>query len=147
MTNKYQYPPTRLAWAGSILAGLLLFGGNPVYADRYVATNGANALPYDLWTRAATNIQDAVNVAVDGETVWVSNGTYFCQGVTPCIHSYYYSYWGANYPIVTNMAMVAITMSKLIRNVLILDSLEMSPFCCQHVVALARVPPPENGLI
>jgi len=38
-------------------------------------------------------------------------------------------------------------VSKLIRNVLILDSLEMSPFCYQHVVALARVPPPENGLI
>ncbi len=42
----------------------------------YVATNGANIEPYDLWSRAATNMQVAVDVVGDGGTVWVSNGIY-----------------------------------------------------------------------
>lgn len=43
---------------------------------RYVALPGRGIAPYTNWLDAATNIQSAVNVAGDGDTVLVSNGTY-----------------------------------------------------------------------
>jgi hypothetical protein len=43
---------------------------------RYVATNAGHVSPFVSWATAATNIQSAVDVALDGETVWVSNGVY-----------------------------------------------------------------------
>lgn len=53
----------------------------PRYVDKY----GTNPTPdYISWETAATNIQDAVNVAIGGETVWVSNGVYDAGGkITP----------------------------------------------------------------
>ena len=43
----------------------------------YVApTSEASAFPYDTWRNAATNVQDAINAAIDGMTIVVSNGTY-----------------------------------------------------------------------
>ena len=42
----------------------------------YVSQNGSNVPPYASWGNAATNIQNAVNVSIDGERVWVTNGTY-----------------------------------------------------------------------
>ena len=42
----------------------------------YVALNAPGIPPYDSWSKAATNIQHAVDYGVDGTTVWVSNGTY-----------------------------------------------------------------------
>ncbi|MFA7158049.1 MAG: right-handed parallel beta-helix repeat-containing protein [Kiritimatiellia bacterium] len=48
-------------------------------ADRYVSLEGTNdfANKFITWSGAATDIQLAVNSALAGETVWVSNGTYY----------------------------------------------------------------------
>ncbi len=42
----------------------------------YVSLAGASVYPYADWASAATTIQAAVDIAVDGTTVFVSNGVY-----------------------------------------------------------------------
>ncbi len=42
----------------------------------YVSLDGGHVSPFTNWVHAATNIQDAVDVALDCDTVLVSNGTY-----------------------------------------------------------------------
>jgi hypothetical protein len=52
-------------------------------AVRYVSPSGSNSYPYNTWADAATNIQTAIDAAVDGlSVVWVTNGTYGTGGRT-----------------------------------------------------------------
>ena len=69
-------------WVGLALAGMLILGGlgldsqAAVYTN-YVAQAGQTPVPnYTNWMTAASNIQDAVDVALVGNTVLVSNGVY-----------------------------------------------------------------------
>lgn len=59
-------------------------------ADRYVAQGGQTPDPggqFTNWMAAASNIGDAVNAALAGETVWVSNGVYSSTEVNSTVVS------------------------------------------------------------
>ncbi len=51
-----------------------------VEGNTYVDLNGGHVAPFGSWATAATNIQDAVDAAVWGGTVWVTNGVYASGG-------------------------------------------------------------------
>ncbi|MFA7157991.1 MAG: choice-of-anchor Q domain-containing protein [Kiritimatiellia bacterium] len=65
-----------------IFTALILFVLTASAADLYVALDGSNdfAGKYGTWRGAATNIQDAVHAAANGDTVRVSRGTYYLAG-------------------------------------------------------------------
>jgi hypothetical protein len=55
-------------WLAAVSAGAAVYYVN--------AGNPAPVPPYASWDTAATNIQDAINVTANGDTVLVTNGTY-----------------------------------------------------------------------
>ncbi len=72
--------PLFLQFAATLLTFLAF---NIPAAVRYVDVNSAsNAPPYTSWATAATNIQDAVDAAVAGDEVVVTNGIYATGGRT-----------------------------------------------------------------
>ena len=49
---------------------------NALAVTHYVSPTGGNISPFTSWANAATNIQDAVDIASADETIIISNGTY-----------------------------------------------------------------------
>ncbi|HOW96688.1 MAG TPA: choice-of-anchor Q domain-containing protein [Kiritimatiellia bacterium] len=85
--------------------------GASAQTTRYVVpVNPGAAAPYTNWVTAATNVQDAVSAATAGDTVWVSNGTYYLgspleitKGVTArSVNGFEATVLDAQYPVRTN---------------------------------------------
>jgi PKD repeat protein len=51
-----------------------------VAGDVFVSPTGTHVPPFDSWTTAATNIQEAVDAALWGGTVWLADGDYALGG-------------------------------------------------------------------
>lgn len=70
----------RLSWSLAVSGCLLL--ASSAYADTHYVnvSNTVPVHPYTTWATAATVIQDAVDVAEDGDTVLVEDGTYLTGG-------------------------------------------------------------------
>jgi hypothetical protein len=74
LTDLREYDTNALA-AVAAHAGVVV-GAHGAKIERYVAVGGGHVSPFTSWATAATNIQAAVDVARDGETVWVGDGVY-----------------------------------------------------------------------
>jgi hypothetical protein len=65
-------------------SGLLTALARALAATHYVDAGSTNAVPpFTNWANAATTIQDAVDAAVDGDTVLVTNPV-FQHALQPC---------------------------------------------------------------
>ena len=75
-TTNYRQHTTHTLCALLLALCLLTFTSTTTATIRYVSPTGNNIPPYLTWEDAANAIQDAINVCVDGDTIYVANGVY-----------------------------------------------------------------------
>ena len=66
----------------TIFAAVLLGCATAFGTTRYVALDGHHVAPFTNWYGAATNIQAAVDVSVNNDMVFVTDGYYHVSGMT-----------------------------------------------------------------
>ncbi|MBP7830184.1 MAG: hypothetical protein KA248_09735 [Kiritimatiellae bacterium] len=89
------------AFVFPIIGNLLFAGAAPAQTTHYVVpVNPGAAPPFTSWATAATNIQDAVDACAPGDTVLLTNGTYYTPDWT----------WVTNAVTVTSVNGPAVTI-------------------------------------
>lgn len=130
----YRLRPRNITYVCITLVSLLWFGAIAVRAtDRYVVEpgtpGGTNAGPYTNWNIAATQIQWAVNAAAAGETVWVTNGTYYLTNeisvgnvILQSVNGMGKTFINGNYPAYTNRCLYINSTGAVVKGFTIMNA-------------------------